>query len=140
MIPEHEIEYMDAKIKTMLQSFDLYPKRVDAMAYDFRIDETAPQSSTLDVSTDVPVNGATTNKIMMVIVIPKRGDECPKLMDAKHIKMSVTHFKPEPGSKHCYYHFYGEGFKLNGILQEIKLIVRDAVRESKRRKKESGSK
>ena len=139
MIPEHEIEYMDAKIKSMLQSFGLEPKRVDAMAYDFRIDETAPQASTLDVSTDVPVDETTTNKIMMVMVIPKIGDECPKITESKHIKLSVTHFKPEPESKHCYYHFYGDGFKLNGMTQEIKMIVRDAIRENKRRKKESGS-
>ena len=139
MIPEHEIEYIDAKIKSMLQSFSLYPKRVDAMAYDFRIDETAPQASTLDVSTDVPVNDTTTNKIMMVMVIPKIGDECPKITESKHIKLSVTHFKPEPESKHCYYHFYGEDFKLNGMTQEIKMIVRDAIREDKRRKKENES-
>jgi hypothetical protein len=140
MIPEHEIEYMDAKIKSMLQSFILEPKRVDAMAYDFRIDETAPQASTLDISTDVLVDGSKMNKIMMVIVIPKSGDECPKLTESKHIKLSVTHFKPEPESKHCYYHFYGDGFKLNGMTQEIKMIVRDAIREDKRRKKESGNK
>ena len=139
MTPQHEIEYMDAKLKSMLQSFDLEPKRVDAMAYDFKIDETAPQASTLDMSADVPVDGTTTNRIMMVIVIPKIGDECQKLTESKRIKLSVTHFKPEPESKHCYYHFYGDSFNLNGILQEIKLIVRDAIRESKRRKKESGT-
>ena len=140
MIPEHEIEYMDAKIKSMLQSFSLEPKRVDAMAYDFRIDDTAPQASTLDMSTDVPVGDITTNKIMMVVAIPKSGDECPKLTESKHIKLSVTHFKPEPDSKHCYYHFYGDGFKLNGMIQEIKMIVIDAIRENKRRKKEIGIK
>jgi len=140
MTPEHEIEYMDAKIKSMLQSFSLDPKRVDAMAYDFIINETAPQASTLDLSTDVPVDETTTNKIMMVMVIPKSGDDCPKLTESKHIKLSVTHFKPEPESKHCYYHFYGDGFMLNGMVQEIKMIVRDAVRENKRRKKESGIK
>ena len=141
MIPEHEIEYMDAKLKTMLQSFGLEPKRYDAMAYDFEIDETAPHISSLEISADVPVNGATTNKILIAIVIPESIDECPGIMDSKHIKLGETHFKPfDTESKHCYYHFYGEGFKLNGILQEIKLIVRNAVRESKRRKKESGSK
>jgi len=131
---QHEIELLDWNLKGMFDTLGIENKKYAPLFYDFKIDKKAPHASTLDVSTK---NG---NKVTILIAIPKIENidpPCPALTETKNIKIADTHFKYDPESKYCYYHYYGENFKINNIRNEIKHIIRDAIREYKRRLKEN---
>jgi hypothetical protein len=66
-------------------------------------------------------------------VVSKPNGDCKEMRsDYGNIQLGDTHFKPE--GDFCYYHYYGECKDLNRIISELKMVMRDLVREHRRRK------
>lgn len=132
---QYKIEDAEFQIQKMFERFDLENTQFAPGAYDFWITKEAPHASTLSVrmNTKSLMNEHKTNSATIVGVVSKKEAECEKLKkDYGCIKMTDTHFKPE--GDFCYYHYYGEGVNREKMLSEIKQIMRDLIREHKRRK------
>ena len=136
MTSEHEIEDLEYQIQKMFERFGLVGTRFAPGEFDFRIAEKAPQASTVSIRVNVSSlrNKHKTNIATVVGVVSKSNAECkaPR-SDYGHIQLTDTHFSTE--GEYCYFHYNGEHQNLNKLTSEVKLIIRDLVKEHKRRKK-----
>lgn len=129
---EYEIEriFIDLGIRYKIHAPDLI---------NFWIAEEAPHSSALLISLRAKkyVGEGLTNRVTLLITILKdKKGECPDIFETKHIHITATHFKPEPESEYCFYHYLGEDLDMDEIAPEVREIISGALKENRKRKKE----
>lgn len=126
---DFEIETLEWDIEQIFKEFGIKYERFAPLSYDVWIAEDAHHASTLYIAH--PRKRIT---ILLVLLKSKSDNECPPISETSHIKKEATHFKPDPASRFCFYHMGGSDFTPKQIIAELRVFLRDAVKEERRRR------
>lgn len=139
MVEEYELEDLAWEIREMFKEYGIRYEQYSPLLFDFRIVKGAPHASTIMTNLGARIFGVaeTTNTVSILLVLTKDEEGmCPHIKDTKHILLADIHFKLEPGSPFCYYHFWGRDFTIMEIPREMQTLIGKAIEEQRRGDKE----
>ena len=126
----YEIEDLEWSIEQIFKEFVIKYKRFGTLEYDFWIAPEAPHASLLSIE-----HPLYRKYITILLVLHKINNECLPIKGTAHIRPLVTHFKPDPESRFCFYHLGGNYHTTKQIKREIRYLLKYAVIKEQRIRK-----